>query len=115
MNSTHIWKVIYHALSNKIAHIVQNSYLRFMWNKEPEMRRSEWTWGEAEKLVAMIKMYSNPDYDEKMLLEFAQLAVRKYFIRLMNLNINKTFSHKNVHLRNKYVLYISSYLWIGKR
>ena len=71
--------------------------------------------GEAEKLVAMIKMYSNPDYDEKMLLEFAQLAVRKYFIRLMNLNINKTFSHKNVHLRNKYVLYISSYLWIGKR
>jgi hypothetical protein len=23
--------------------------------------------GEAEKLVAMIQMYSNPDYDEKML------------------------------------------------
>ena len=45
---------------------MQNSYLRFMWNKEPEMRRSEWTWGGC-KLVAMIRMYSNPDYDEKLL------------------------------------------------
>ena len=48
VNNTHIWKGLYHALSNKIAHIVQNSYLRFMWYKEQEMRRSEWTWGGGE-------------------------------------------------------------------